>query len=352
MQPKVRRIILPKAKIALLLFGVFLVLLLLLKGISLSSKFMQSTGITPTTLLRLVFDSGADLKPIDGRANILLLGIPGGSHDGTDLTDTILVLSFHEKNQTLSMISVPRDIWSDTLKDKVNSAYHYGEEKSVKGKSASGQKKSGGLVLSKAIVSDMIGLPIQYALVLDFSGFQKVIDLVGGTEVNVPKSFTDTEYPIPGKENDECGGDTEFRCRYEPLHFEAGLQHMDGARALKYVRSRHAEGDEGSDFARGRRQQEMIMALKTKLMSKEIYFHPGQWEKLYAAFDEATDTDMNIGELLTVGKLFMQTPKEKTQRISLEDKLYTPPSLWYGRYVLLPTESFEAIHEYVRQSLK
>ncbi len=342
MEPRTRHVDIPKMHLVVLLFGVLLLLFVVSKAILFSARFMRTTGITPTTLVRLIFDNGADLHPIDGRVNMLLLGIPGGDHEGTDLTDTILVLSFHEKNKTLSMISLPRDIWSDTLKDKVNSAYHYGELK----------KKGGGLILSKAVVSDMIGLPIQYALVLDFSGFRKVIDLVGGIEVNIPKSFTDPEFPIPGKENDECSGDPEFRCRYEPLHFEAGPLVMNGDLALKYVRSRHAEGDEGSDFARGRRQQEVLLALKSKLMSKDIYLNPGELEKLYGAFDEATDMDMNIGELLTVGKMFMQTPKERTQRISLEDKLYTPPSSLYGRYVLLPEESFEAIHAFVKSSLK
>ena len=342
MEPKIRRIYAPKVKLMVIFAVIFLVLYVLLRVVNFSRGFMTTTGITPTTLFRLIFDAGADLKPIDGRVNVLLLGIPGGSHDGTDLTDTILVLSFHAEHQTLSMISVPRDIWSDTLKDKVNSAYHYGKEK----------KQGGGLVLSKAIVSDVVGLPIQYALVLDFSGFRKIIDLVGGVEIDVPKSFTDTEYPIPGKETDECNGDPLFACRYEPLHFDSGPQVMDGERALKYVRSRHAEGNEGSDFARGRRQQEMLLSLKSKLLSKDIYLHPGEVDKLYAAFDEATDMDMNIGELMTVGKLFMQTPKENTQRISLEDKLYTPPSSWYGRYVLLPIESFDAIHTFVKTSLK
>lgn len=341
MRPKIQRIYLPKIVVALLLLGIFFVLLMLLKGLFYSYGLMKNTGVTPTTLLRLVFDSGADLKPIDGRVNILLLGIPGGVHDGRDLTDTMLVLSFHQKNQSLAMISIPRDIWSDSLKDKINSAYHYGELK----------KKGGGLTLSKATISDVIGLPIQYSLVLDFSGFEKVINLVDGVEVHVLKSFTDPDYPIPGKENDECDGDPEYRCRYEALHFDEGVQIMDGARALKYVRSRHADGDEGSDFARGKRQQEVIMALKTKLMSKDIYLKSGEIEKLYSAFDEATDMDMNIGELLTVGKMFMQTTKEKTTRISLEDLLYTPPSSWYGRYVLLPKESFEAIHTTVKSSL-
>lgn len=322
--------------------GAVILAAVLFKAAARLNALMRTTGVTPMTLARLVFDSGADLKPIDGRVNLLLLGIAGGTHDGADLTDTILVLSFHEKNQTLSMISVPRDIWSDTLKDKVNSAYHYGEQK----------KKGGGLILAKAIISDIVGLPIQYALVLDFSGFQKVIDLVGGIDVVVPNAFTDAEYPIPGKEDDPCGGDPAYACRYEVLRFESGMQHMDGQRALKYVRSRHAEGDEGSDFARGRRQQEVILALKLRILSKDISLHPQELEKLYAAFDEATDTDLNISELLTVGKLFLRTPKEHTNRISLEQALYAPPSNWYGRYVLLPKESFEAIHAYIRASLQ
>ncbi|HLD25204.1 MAG TPA: LCP family protein [Patescibacteria group bacterium] len=342
MKPKVRRVYVPKAKLVVLLFGVFVILLLIVKVLTISNRIMQQTGLTPMTLVRLIFDAGADLKPIDGRVNILLLGIAGGDHAGSDLTDTNLVLSFHGKNKTLSMISVPRDIWSDTLKDKINSAYHYGEEK----------KDGGGLTLSKAILSDVVGLPIQYALVLDFSGFTKVIDLVGGVTIDVPKGFTDTEFPIPGKEDDGCEGDPEFRCRYEPLTFATGEQKMDGARALQYIRSRHAEGDEGSDFARGRRQQEVLLALKSRLLSRDIYLNPSELEKLYAAFEEATDMDMNIGELLTVGKLFLKTPKENTSRISLEDHLYTPPSSWYGRYVLLPKEDFSAIHEYIRESLR
>ncbi len=341
MKSRVRRVYVPKARLAVVLFAVFLVAVLFIKGMLMVRNFMTVSGVTPVTLLKLVFDSGADLKPIDGRVNILLLGVAGGTHDGPDLTDTILVMSMQPEKHTIAMISVPRDIWSDTLKDKVNSAYHYGQEK----------RKGGGLVLSKAIVSDIIGLPIQYALVLDFSGFQRIIDLVGGIDVDVPKAFTDTEYPIPGREDDDCGGDPDFRCRYESLSFDAGLQTMNGERALKYVRSRHADGDEGSDFSRSKRQQEVILALKNKLLSRDITMHPQEFEKLYSAFDSATDTDMNMGELLTVGKIFLKTPKEMTTRISLENELYVPPSNWYGRYVLLPKENFPALHSFVRSQL-
>ena len=342
MQPKVRRVYLPKLRFALLLLGLVLVSFFVVKGIVGSYQLMTSTGVTPGTLFRLVFDQGADLKPIDGRVNVALLGIAGGNHEGADLTDTIIVLSFAPQKHTISMISVPRDTWSDTLKDKINSAYHYGEEK----------KPGGGLILAKAILSDVVGLPIQHSVVFDFTGFRDIIDLVGGITINVPKAFTDPDFPIAGRENDTCGGDPEFRCRYETLHFDAGEQRMDGERALKYVRSRHAEGDEGSDFARGKRQQEMLLALKTRITSRDILLNPTTLEKLYVAFDKATDTDMNIGQLLTLGKLFVKTKEADIKKISLEDQLYSPPTSWYGRFVLLPKDSFDAIHEYIKAALQ
>jgi len=342
MLSKFSRIQYPKIKFALFCFGLLILVTFFIKGILVAGEFMHATGITPRTLMSLVFGNGSSLKTIQGRTNMVLLGIAGGDHDGADLTDTILVLSFHTESKTLSMISLPRDIWSDTLKDKVNSAYHYGEEK----------KKGGGIILAKAIISDMVGLPIDYALVFDFSKFRDVINFFGGVTVNVPKAFTDTEFPIAGKENDMCDGDLLLACRYESLHFDAGAQRMNGDLALKYVRSRHADGDEGSDFARGKRQQEVLLAIKIKLLSKEVLFNPSVMLELFRTFDRATDTDMNIGELLTVGKLFVKTSEDNIKRISLESELYSPPVSWYGRYVLLPKESFEVLHSFVKNSLR
>lgn len=336
MRSKFSRNVAPKFRTVVSLFFVIIMLIFVGKGVLAVRAFMTTTGLTPGTLFNLVIGSGADLAPINGRVNVVLLGIGGGNHDGADLTDTILILSFNEQHKTLGMISVPRDIWSDTLKDKVNSAYHYGEEK----------RKGGGLVLSKAIISDMVGLPIQYGIVFDFTKFQTIIDLVGGITVNVPVAFTDRQYPISGKENDVCDGDPAFACRYETLHFEKGAQTMNGEQALKYVRSRHAQDDEGSDFARGRRQQQILMALKDKL------WNPQKFLALYRAFDDATDTDMNIAELATVGKLFVRVPKTNITRISIESELYSSPESWYGRFVLLPKESFQSIHEYVAKLLR
>lgn len=342
MRMKLGRLYRSKMHAAISIIITYLLLVGIGKVFFVGIHFMRTTGLTPDVVVKLLVDSGAGLAPINGRVNVALLGIGGGSHEGADLTDTILILSFHLGHKTLGMISVPRDIWSDTLKDKVNSAYHYGEEK----------KKSGGLVLSKAIISDMIGLPIQYGVVFDFTKFEQIINLVGGITVNVSEGFTDTQYPISGKENDTCNGDTTYACRYETLTFVTGLQHMDGSRALKYVRSRHALGSEGNDFARGRRQQQVLVALKNTVTSRDVLMNPKRLIDLSRAFDDATDSDMNTAQLLTVGKLFLNTGEDHITRISIEDLLYSPQESWYGRFVLLPKESFEDIHKFVIRSLK
>ncbi len=306
-------------------------------------KFKKETGLSATTVLSLLVNGGVPLATSDSRTNILVLGIGGGTHEGADLTDTMLVVSLQKSNHSIALISVPRDTWSDTLKDKVNSSYHYGEEK----------QKGGGLVLAKAITEDVTGMPMHYAFVIDFSGFTKIIDLVGGVDVVVPNAFTDTQYPIEGRENDLCGGDVTYACRYEALHFDAGLIHMDGKLALKYVRSRHAEGEEGSDFARSRRQQEVLVALRKKVLNPTLLINPSFDLKLFRAFDDATDMDMTIGELLTIGKAIATTKPEAMKKISFDGELTNPPSWQYdGRYVLVPQESWDAVHAFIKSKLQ
>lgn len=316
--------------------------MLLFSGARFAVSVLTRTGLMPQTVFRLLTDTGADLRPIHGRVNVLVLGMAGGTHAGADLSDTILILSFAQETHSMAMISVPRDLWSDTLRDKVNSAYHYGEEK----------KQGGGLVLAKAVVSDMTGLPLQYGMVFDFMRFRTIIDLAGGITVQVPEAFTDDRFPVEGRESDSCDGDPETACRYTSLHFDAGLQHMDGERALAYVRSRHAADSNGTDFARGKRQQQVILALKDALSLPETYWPPRKARAIIDAFGHAVDTDMNVSEIATLGKLMIRTPEASIRRISFDDQLYAPPAGMYGRYVLLPRDSFETLHEEIRKLLK
>jgi len=173
--------------------------------------------------------TGKPLPQLSGRTNLVLLGTGGEGHEGPDLADTVIFISIKLDTGQATLISIPRDVWVPSMRAKINSAYHYGFEK---------QATPGGLLLAKSAVSESVGQPVHFVVKIDFSAFVKAIDILGGIDINIDRSFTDDQYPIPGKENDACGGDPQTKCRYETLSFSDGPQHMDGSEALKFVRSR------------------------------------------------------------------------------------------------------------------
>lgn len=276
-----------------------LVVLLVLVTLLFKSNFLPF-------LFQLVFDTGVNLNQVNGKVNILLLGIGGAGHDGPDLTDTIIFASIDQSKDKITLVSIPRDLWVPDLNNKINTAYAIGENK----------KKGLGLVLTKSIVSKILNQPVEYGFRLDFSGFEQAVDLVGGLDVNVSNTLDDYQYPIDGKENDSCGhSDTQiaslsaqiasgsaseldaFPCRYIHIHFDKGLNHMDGKQALEYVRSRHAVGDEGSDFARSARQEKVIKAFKDKILSPTTLFNPVKLLSLYTTIKANVDTDIKPTEM-------------------------------------------------------
>lgn len=340
----------PAVLAGILLFLIFLFFRFLLPFY----KFIKQEQITPAFFKSFIFNSESPLKKYQNRTNVIILGIAGGEHDGPDLTDTMILISIDFNRYDGAMVSIPRDMWMPSLKDKINSAYHYGEEK----------KKGGGLLLAKSVVEEVIGQPVHYAWVIDFSGFKKLIDLIGGVDIFVENEFTDKFYPIAGRENDFCGGDPQFLCRYETLRFEKGWQHMNGETALKYVRSRQAEGEEGTDFARGRRQQQIIAAMKNKLLkSSFLWQDPVKLKEVFGAFDDATDTDMKLSEQALFLKFFLKVSDDKIRKIVLDSGdekkgikgfLVNPPLWEYnGEWVLAPRSgNFEEIHQFISCQLQ
>ncbi len=221
---------------------------------------------------------------------VLLLGLRGDDSQGGFLTDTIILALVDPRLQKVTLISIPRDLWvplpiSTTQKEhtKINAAYVIGlDDKKYPQKEAKYTGAAGGGTLAKDIVSEIFGVPVRYFISLDFEGFEKSIDILGGVDVTVTKSFEDPYYPLPDKETDSCGKSDEeikaltatesgdilehnFMCRYENLVFNKGLVHMDGVTALKFARSRHSLED-GSDFARSNRQKQVILAVKDKVL--------------------------------------------------------------------------------------
>src|SRR3989338_7328558 len=234
-----------------LIFIILMILFFVFKYWSFANKTLH------ISVLKTLFTKG-DIRNIENQTNILILGLPGATFDGPGLTDTIIVVNYNFDTNRAVMIGIPRDIWSNSLKDKINSAYVYGES----------VKKGGGLILAKAEVGAIIGVPIQYGLAVDFDDFKKIIDYLEGVNINVESGFIDNKYPIKGKEEDDCFGDEEFKCRYETIKFEKGLNNMDSEQALKFIRSRNAIGSEGNDFARIKRQQLVINSIQTEVFKK------------------------------------------------------------------------------------
>lgn len=309
--------------------------------------------IGPRMIAAFFVDPSKVLKSTNKRMNLLLLGIAGGDHEGSDLTDTMIFSSVDLETGDVVLLSIPRDIWLESLKAKINTAYYYGEEKA----------ENGGFVLAKDAVYQITNQPINYAILLDFAGFQKAIDLVGGIDVLVERPFVDEKYPIPGKENDECNGDKEYKCRYEALNFEKGLEHMGGETALKFVRSRNAESEEGTDFARSQRQQKVMLAFKDKLLSKKILLSPGTLFSLKKTFSQHVKFDKEISEeemsaflslfwRFTRGNNTLRTLTLDTGTDESPGFLTNPPVSQYGQWVLAPRAGgWQEFQEYLRQKL-
>lgn len=326
---------------------IHLVRLFIILGLVLTSFVLWIWVLRPlyTNIKSINQSLGNTLAQYQNRTNFLILGVGGGDHEGGDLTDTMILVSVSHTSGDIAMISIPRDIWIPSLRAKVNTAYHYGQEKQA----------GGGFILSKSAVSEIVGLPIHYAGLINFANFEKFIDSIGGVDINVVNSFDDYQYPIPSRENDLCDGDPLTKCRFEHLNFNQGIQHMSGNLALKYVRSRHAVGDEGTDFARSARQENLIQAIKIKLVSKEILANPAKIKSIYTSLSQSFTSDFGSDLYPAFIKLGLKASKSKIRTLALTEDLLSNPSIsskYDFQWVLIPQDgSFESLSSYVKNFL-
>ena len=295
------------------------------------------------TALSLIQSPRAILQSTGGYTNLLLLGKGGAGHEAPDLTDTVIFISIHHPTGRTVMLSLPRDIWVQSLRTKLNSTYYYGNLK----------QKGGGLILAKAAVEEIIDQPVHYAVAIDFDGFRKAVDLLGGVDIDVKQSFDDYKYPIPGKETAE-----PEESRYEELHFEAGPQTLNGDRALKYVRSRNAEGEEGTDYARVARQQQIVLSLQKKALSTQLLLSPSTMSRLIQIATSSVDTDITNGDITGFVKLAASFDRDQliTETLDQGDEesgrvglLINPPIRNYaGQWVLIgKDDSWKQVQEYI-----
>lgn len=262
----------------------------------------------------------------DDRINVALLGMGGGTHDGPLLTDTIIIASIKPSTKEVALISIPRDLtvqipgygWR-----KINHANAFGEV----------QNPGLGGELASQIISQAFAIPIHYYIRIDFAGFENIIDDLGGIIVEVENLLDDKRYPIPGK---ETATTTE---RYEHLYIEPGRVKMDGEMALKYARSRQAKGIEGSDFARSKRQQQVILGIKNKSLSLGTITNPIRISKLMDTLAQHLSTNLEVWEILKLFSIGKDINEDNITRRVFDDSPDSPLHSVIteeGAFILIP----------------
>lgn len=317
-----------------------------------------------SVLRGLLFERSIQLKRANSSINMLVLGIGGVAHEGPNLTDTIMFASIDPEKNIVNIVSVPRDLWIPDLLSKINFAYSIGESKGNKGDN-----------LAKAVVERVVGKKIDYITVVDFAAFVDLVDILGGIDVLVDKAFDDYEYPNEVERENLCGHSLDeateliatmsatevFPCRYQHVRFDQGITHMDGQTALIYVRSRHAQGEEGTDFARSKRQQKVINAIRDKATSLGILLNPLKIYQIYETLEKNIKTTITKDEFDDFIRLAQKMKDAKIQSYIIDagnektnekGLLMNPPITkeYNLQWVLIPEAgngNFSEIHTFV-----
>ncbi len=213
------------------------------------------------------------LRPLQRTRNILLLGTDQRQLGAVGRTDTIMVLAIDAPNNRAALISFPRDIYlaiPGVGYSRINTAFAFGEER----------QPGGGLPLLMSTIERNFGIPIERYARIDFSGFEDVVDALGGVDVTV-----------------DCALYDELIYRYfETYTLEPGDYHMNGEQALYYARSRKTT----DDFDRARRQQRVLLAIRDRMLNANLL---PRVPALWLAMRDMVDTNLGPAEIADLAKL-------------------------------------------------
>jgi LCP family protein required for cell wall assembly len=279
-------------------------------------------------------------KEGDGRVNVLAIGIGGEDHPGGQLADTILVISIDPFNNEAAMVSLPRDFYLRVpghYSSRINAVHAMGE--------SSGKNQGGGPKLLSDTVEQVLDIDIHYYVRVDFDGFVKAVDTVGGIDVDVKERLYDGATELIYK---DFGGP---RFSYEP-----GRHHLDGKRALQFARCRKSTSC-GSDFGRAARQQQVIVSLKDKVLSIPTLTNPLKVVGLLDAAGSHARTNIDIRNELPK---FMEIAK-RIDSANIRNFVFSnaPGGLLSSRtiggaYVLVPQaglDNFTRIQQFVHSDI-
>ena len=286
----------------------------------------------------------------DGRVNILMLGRGGEGHEGPDLTDTIVIASINPIQKEAALLSIPRDLYvqvSGGYYTKINAVFANAKNSALANtpgneSNRKDRAEAAGLKAVEEVIEAKIGIPIHYHAMIDFDGFRKAIDTVGGVDVDVPKS-----------------GEVYERMwlygRNYTLNVREGKQHFNGLRALAYSRSRYTSAR--GDHDRSERQRMILVALKNKVFSAGTYSNPLKISQLMSDFGNHIRTNLGVGEVRRLYEIGNEIPSDK---IASVDLVTAPNDLIVGGManglsVQIPKagiDNYDDIKHFVRNRLK
>lgn len=276
----------------------------------------------------------------DGRVNVLLLGRGGEGHDGADLTDTVIIASIDPINKKAALVSIPRDLWVDGSKgeSKINAVFAFAKNAALAKGVETAEADKQGVQATTSVVEDVTGINIHYYAMIDFEGFEKAVNTVGGVTINAPEELRDSTMA--------------WQNNWNPVLAKAGVQEMTGKQALMYVRSRH--GSARGDFDRAERQRIFLMALKSEILSAGTYSNPVKVSRLMNDFGNHAKTDFSLNDLMRLYNLVGGISTFDSIGFVDEPHDFLTTGMYENQSVVKPKAGmfeYDAIREYLRSAL-
>lgn len=269
---------------------------------------------------RIILNDGRSiaLTPWNGtsRFTVLVMGLDRrpGETGLAYRTDTMMLVSLDPASSSIGILSIPRDLYVEvpgySQLQRVNSPMVLGELR----------QPGTGPQLAMQTVQYNLGIRIHDYVVIDFNAFIRIIDLIGGLDIDIPYSISDTLYP-------------DMNYGYDPFYIRAGFQHLDGATVLKYARTRHGD----NDFVRAQRQQLVLYALRDRVLSPDLL--PQliiQSPSLLGAVKDGLYTGLTLDQLIQLALYLKDISPDRIRTGVINEQYTIGYSTPQGASVLVP----------------
>lgn len=323
-----------KGSIARFLGGVILgcMVLTIMVSVWYIRSFTNPAGISASDIGNIITTGIQNKHSFENKkVTFLILGLDNRDDalETTLLTDTIILASLDTGTKNLTLIPLPRDLWIDELKTKINALYYYGETRD----------NETGPSYTTRLIEEITGIGVDYYLVLNYLKIPGLIDSLGKVTVDIDFSFTDDQYPNPDYIFDQS------KPQYITVAFEKGREKMDGSRALAFIRSRHSDGREGSDVSRSQRQLQLVSAMIDQVTSRQMILDPYTVGTLYRFWKDEITTTIPDEDLVSIA-LALRTKYLTINAVQIPTSLDTdkqpifinPPVEKYGLWVWEPVD--------------